>query len=331
MWRRRFPGWFRAVVLVGISGVLAGCGQAPLPVIAVPGGLSITPPAHRANGYPVTLHAIRIDAQNDNPFVPVGERIDTLDYWSQGHRVQGYLLRPPGRGPFPLEVVLHGGFFLLPDRHVPHFAVYTVPQALRLAVSDMTIFIPSYRGYGPSAGTAQSGYSDYRDARNGLTALRHIHGLKTNGQVYLLGSSLGGFVALKLAYGLPQVRAVELVSPYGGTRLFMTWLKLHLTQLDNTDLTDYFGLQSALGRNIQSSAYGPTSLSYHRLKVPILMIAGRNDPIFPLSLERTMYARLHTHDSKPVTLQVLPGGHIPNSPTAIQFLYRFFQTQIANQ
>lgn len=112
--------------------------------------------------------------------------------------------------------------------------VYTVPSTLELAVNNMIVFIPAFRGYGLSTGSVPSGYGDYVDTRNGLAALQHVQGLKTNGHFYVVGASLGGFVALRLASHLPHVQAVELVSPYPGTRLFLAWAKTHWSQLDDT-------------------------------------------------------------------------------------------------
>lgn len=310
---------------LGVIGVVSACGASPT---ATPkGGLSISHPVHQANGFPISLVRKRINALNDNPYVPVGEKIYSLMYWSQGYRVQGFLLDPPGRGPFPLEVVLHGGYFLAQTRHSrPHsIDAYTVATSLRFALHDMVVFLPNYRGYGPSTGTIRSGYSDYRDTRNGLAALKDLRGLKINRQVYLFGISLGGYVALQLDHHVRDVRAIDLDSPDPGSRLFVTWLQTRETQLDRQDIYDLAYLEQHLGTNTNSAAYRLSSVSYGHLNVPILMVAGTHDPIFPPGLEREMYQRLKTHDRQPVTLRLVPGGHAPISP----LFYQFFQSHIA--
>jgi dipeptidyl aminopeptidase/acylaminoacyl peptidase len=109
-----------------------------------------------------------------------------------------------------------------------------------------------------------------------------------DGRVGLLGSSLGGFVALLVAARRPGTPVVTWNAPAS------------LTELANDDLPEGrglgvpFALEYATGRY----ALAPPALSHH------LIVHGEADEV--VGLEHAM--TLHEQASEPVELVLIPGG-----------------------
>ncbi|MHB1505536.1 MAG: alpha/beta hydrolase family protein [Sulfobacillus sp.] len=317
------------VVLAGMLlglGLLSGCSLSqaqPLPAVVYPGEVTIAGSLHgKAGGVPASLRpvgklALPAYVAPGEHLSIVGEQTYTLFYWSQGYLVQGYLDVPPGKGPFPLLVELHGGYFLSQPspfgQPAPHSNLFWFNQAnaQNFAWPSVIVFFPNYAGYGLSYGPIGNVPSNYVDVTNGLTALGHLQGLHiTPNATYLLGISMGGAVAMMVAEHDKQVRAVSLLSPYPGDIEMMQWLQSQPT-LDSADLQylNYFNYY--YGANLDSTKYRDNSFPYHLVgHTPLLIIAGNSDPIFPPSLMQTMYRHLKEYDPN-VRLQFFPGAHAP--------------------
>lgn len=322
-------GTLRLACTLLALGALSGCSSLGLflsPELSISSSLKA-----KSDGFPVSLAQVAGASFPSN--VQIGERVYSLFYWSQGQRVQGYLDVPPGKGPFPLLVDLHGGWIF--SQPLPfgqssahsNLVPWSEADAENFAWSSFIVFFPNYAGYGPSYGPIGNVHSNYVDVINGLTALGHLRGLHIKFRAtYLLGTSMGGAVAMMVAGHDEQVRAVALDSPYPGDIQFMKWLLQSKSTLNATD-SGYLGsflYRPGYGTDLSSAKYRENSFPYQLADIPILIIGGNNDPILPPSLMQTMYQHLKQYDSN-VQLQFFPGGHAPSSPsidnTVMDWLY----------
>ncbi|MHB1957286.1 MAG: alpha/beta hydrolase family protein [Sulfobacillus sp.] len=296
------------VCMLLVFSSLAGCsaiGGPQWPGLTISSSLNT-----KADGSPASLTPVR--GASFPSYVQPGEQMYSLSYWSQGQRVQGYLDVPPGNGPFPLLVDLHGGSVFSLPHHAADGMGFSQATAQTDAWPPAIVFMPNYAGYGPSSGTIGNVHSDYLDAINGLTALGHLRGLQIRpNAIYVAGGSMGGDVAMMVAEHDKQVRAVSLVSPYPGDIEMMKWLQAQPT-LDSTDLQYLNYFKYYYGVNLNSMKYRENSFQYHLADIPIQIIAGNRDTILPPSLMQTMYQHLKQYDSN-VELQFVPGGHAPSS------------------
>lgn len=323
----------RALTMACMSlalGSLTGCsllGPTPSQVPTNFGGVTISSSGQtKADGSPAAVTPV--GNVSFGSAIPPGERMYSLFYWSQGHRVQGYLDVPPGTGPFPLLVYLHGGYFFSQppsfgeSSSSPHSSLVEWSPGLAegFAWPSAIVFFPNYAGYGPSYGPVGNIHSNYLDVINGLTALAHLRGLYIRSDAtYLDGASMGGTVAMMLAEYDKQVRAVCLVSPWPGDIQAMTWLLESKSALDATDSGYLFSFsdQPGYGTNLNSAKYHENSFQYHLVgDMPILIVAGRQDPYNPPALMTAMYQRLKQYDPH-VQLDFFPGGHAPSSPAIV--------------
>lgn len=150
-----------------------------------------------------------------------------VSYDSDGLNVYGFLNVPFGEGPFPVALVLHG---YIPPRQYGTIG-YTTRYADYLARAGYLVVHPNYRNHPPSDETAAfaAGLAegDFRvgyavDVLN-LMAIIREHGGQPGllrqadaGQMHLLGHSMGGGIALRIATVDPQVDAVVLYGSMSG-------------------------------------------------------------------------------------------------------------------
>jgi uncharacterized protein len=144
----------------------------------------------------------------DPPYDPVfPAATPALTFGSGGERLLGVLHVPPGRGPHPVVVLLHG--FPGNERN------FDLAQVLRRAGYAALVF--HYRGSWGVGGTWSWGHV-LEDAAAVVAALRDPRLAATHrldpGRVVLVGHSLGGFAALMTAAADPAVTAVASVAGF---------------------------------------------------------------------------------------------------------------------
>jgi len=128
---------------------------------------------------------------------------------------------------------------------------------------------------------------------------------------------MGGDVAMMLAARDPDVRAVEMVSPYPGPRIMMRWADgVGQDALTTDDLIDQATMISQHGTNPASAWYADNSFDSAQVHAPVLTIGGLRDPGFPPPLLRFMASTLKASGVK-VALRLFPGGHCPASSQVI--------------
>jgi len=157
-------------------------------------------------------------AQSDSDPVP-----ETIYYSHDGLRLQAYVFRPQGSGPFPVVVYSHG------SRPGEERVEWSAPFVARLLVPEgYAVLVPERRGYGKSGGrtfTEEIGEdrgSRYlqrlqAEAGDSLAAFDHLAQDKTAridaARAALMGYSFGGIVATFNAAGTTRFRAAILQAP----------------------------------------------------------------------------------------------------------------------
>lgn len=267
-----------------------------------------TPMTKPTNG--TLLRMTKVRNPTFSPAIPPGYALYSLTYESDGHPVQGYLGVPPGKGPFQLLVVLHGGYIEATGHPSAEMGITAADAADHVVEPALVVFMPNYRGYRPSPGDVQDGYQDYLDTLYGLRAvesLRNVHVAPR--ETYLEGGSLGGFVALRLAESDPSVRAVVLTSPWPGAEWALSWLNANFMRLDKKDIAFYDELQG-MRTNAVTPWLRENSVAFSDLKAPILIIGGRQDQLNPPAMVEALASEIRRYDPH-VTLDFVPGGHAP--------------------
>lgn len=249
-----------AVVTLLVGALGGGCSKSSV--------RSVEPVAQSAgrNGHLVSM----------TPMYP-GMSVYSLKYWSRGNLIQAYVDVPSGKGPFPILVVLHGGWLDASSlHHVSQWngvrTSFTPYIAAQWASYNMIVLLPNYAGYGPSKGTVSTPLQNALDTLNGISALRQICGLRIKSEgTYLLGYSMGGDVAIYVAQRDRDVQTAVLLSP-----AVMNYWETHKFQIH----------------------------------VPVLLLAGAQDNVMPPTVEEDAYSILRTHDAT-VRFILEPGGHVP--------------------
>lgn len=142
-----------------------------------------------------------------------------ITYPSEGLTIYGFMNVPQGEGPFPVVLVLHG--YVAPERYTT--LTYTTRYADALARAGYLVIHPNLRNFPPS----DTGPDRFRvglavDTLNLLGLVRRQGGEPGPLQfadpeaIGLLGHSMGGGVALRVATVDPGVDAVVLYGSMSG-------------------------------------------------------------------------------------------------------------------
>ncbi len=146
----------------------------------------------------------------------------TISYPSDGLTLYGFANLPPGDGPFPVVLVLHGYI----DPAVYNTLTYTTRYADALARAGYLVIHPNYRDYPPS--DSDSGPNLFRvgyaiDVLNLVALVRQQAGqpglLQTADPdaIGLWGHSMGGGIALRvITIGAEGLRAAVLYGAMSG-------------------------------------------------------------------------------------------------------------------
>jgi len=199
----------------------------------------------------------------------------------------------PARAGRPTVVFFHGNGGNLGNRS----ALFEP-----LAAQGFGILAFSYRGYGTSAGSpSEAGF--YEDARAVMCYAQATLGLR-QGQIVLLGESLGSGVATKMATEF-KVAAVILESPYtsvadvAGRRF--PWVPADLLLSDRFDSIDRIAAIAA----------------------PLLIFHGGEDDLIPVGLGQKLFEAAR----EPKRLVIYPhAGHVNvDSDAVVQTMIEFLQ------
>ena len=224
---------------------------------------------------------------------------------ADGLNISAYLTLPQGKAPtkLPLIVLPHGGPAGLHDS--PDFDWWS--QAL--AAQGYAVLQPNFRGTNTTrafmnAGFGQWGRKMQTDLSDGVRYLAK-EGIINPARVCIEGAAYGGYAALGGGALDPGVyRCAVSVAGYSDLSLFLKWQN-----------TKHFGAQSQTERYFDrfmgaSSPDDPVlatispASAVAAIKVPVLLIHGRDDTVVPFEQSQVMYDALKAAN-KPVELVTL--------------------------
>lgn len=216
-----------------------------------------------------------IEVPGQNPKIDIFK----VFYKSDNINVMAYMTVPKAPGKYPLVVHLHGGY-ALERKELSHYD-FGFTFGFRYMSDEVVYLYPLYRGYLESDGHVQGIAENTRDAENGIKVAMTTGSVKKD-SVYLLGSSMGGGVALRLASERQDVKAVVGVSPFVGWDVNLRWLHEHpdVTSPEivaqSRETADYvrFGLI-----NVNPDSKGDYSIldRIPDIQAPVLLLQGTAD------------------------------------------------------
>ncbi|HZX60579.1 MAG TPA: alpha/beta fold hydrolase [Candidatus Methylomirabilis sp.] len=201
---------------------------------------------------------------------------------SEGARLDG-VLDLPGRGRWPCVIAAHGLFSTKASEKYLSLAAHLTEAGFACARFD-------FRGCGQSGGTIAETTVAGRiaDLKAVLTRLQEHEA--TNGQFFLVGSSLGGYVALFVAEESPQVIA---------TAVWAT--PAHLRDLTaREEALAAHGLGLPFFRELARGTYAEAPAGVARC----LIIHGERDELVPPAHACVLYTRA----KEPKALEIVPGA-----------------------
>ncbi len=127
-----------------------------------------------------------------------------------GHRGEGFLRKPPGDGPFPAILLIHGGLARLPTEWIRQYALHT--HASRFLEAGYVVAVITYRSrdIDPIAQTTLT-------VQDAVAAVDYLKGLPyvDSNSVVINGCSGGGDLALEVA-AATEVAAIVPEEPASG-------------------------------------------------------------------------------------------------------------------
>jgi dienelactone hydrolase len=236
-----------------------------------------------------------------------------MTYWSAGEKVVAYVALPKVGGIYQMFIGLHGGYSLPSTKQsvsniVDNGKIHTYDSSMIKDSQLSTItLIPMYRGYEKSEGTIHGLAEDTLDTNNAIKSLKSYLLSHKNGpqlekdHIYLSGISLGGGVALKLASERNDIVYAIAISPFVGWDISGQWYKDH-----NIGMFD--SMKEAYGTFIPTvDNYKSNSIDYKKIKVPVLLVQGTDDPNVPWQTVQTFYNELRSNNQN-VTFKLIKGG-----------------------
>lgn len=249
-----------------------------------------------------------------NDAVPIGKVYDGIDSLlevrrinyaaADGFEIPAYLTLPANRAPhdLPLIVLPHGGPV---DSDTAEFDWWS--QAL--ADQGYAVLRPNYRGSDLSVGFIRAGYGQWgRKMQTDLSdGVRYLvkQGIADPARVCIVGASYGGYAALAGVTLDPGVyRCAVSVAGISDLARFLSWHgRGGLDDTVETRFWDQFwGVSGASDPKLD--AISPIK-HIDAVKVPVLLIHGRDDTIVPYEQSQIMYDALRKQgkDVELVTLK----------------------------
>ena len=149
--------------------------------LLVPAAPAATQPAASAT---VTRPVVSEDVSPLEPIAPVAR---------DGYRGQGFLRKPPGDGPFPAVVVIHGGLTTRPVDAVKEYALST-PNSSRFLAAGYVVEVITYRSRDDDPQSKVA-------LEDSLAAIEHLRRMPyvDPKSIVVSGCSGGGDLALEVA------------------------------------------------------------------------------------------------------------------------------------
>jgi dienelactone hydrolase len=253
----------------------------------------------------VAFDPIQVDGLN------VSLQAYKMTYMSEGEKAVAYVTLPKKGGSYPVNLSLHGGFPASKDlSHVSNMMGVTFDKNMLLysASPGLISLVPLYRGYGESDGTIPGLHGTTLDTSHAIDALTAYleknESRKSTGKVFVMGTSLGGGVGLKLATIRDDIADVVAISPYVGLDRVYPWL------LENPDKDIGFleMFQDAYGDYEQSSEQiKEESIDVKKIEVPVLIVQGDADRHIDWHPVKSFFDQLKKENDN-TTFELMPDG-----------------------
>ncbi len=225
------------------------------------GVLSVLSIAHQDPAASVTRPVISEDTSPVEAIAPVAR---------DGYRGQGFLRKPPGPGPFPAVVVIHGGLVTLPTERVKEYALGIQPS--RFLAAGYVVAVITYRSRDDDPQSTVS-------LADSLAAVAHVRQLPyvDRESVAVSGCSGGGDLALEVA-AATDVAAIVAEEP----------ASVLLTGVFNTSLpkqgeryapADAAALSADPKRYYTAEYQSRTRAKLGKIRSPILILQGDQQQI----------------------------------------------------
>lgn len=249
-----------------------------------------------------------------------------------GLTIPGYLTLPPGKQAknLPLVVMPHGG----PDlRDYVHFDW----MAQFLANRGYAVFQPNFRGssgYGhkfTEAGLQQWGLKMQDDVTDGVRKLV-IDGIANPKRICIVGASYGGYAALAGATFTPDLYACAI--SLAGVSDLPAQLGKAVYESGGLDTQTSSFWKSRMGENMSQLAATSPARNADKVKIPILLLHGKNDTTVRVNQSELMADALK-QAGKPVEFVTFEGEdhYLELADTRIRVLTemeRFLKKHIGN-
>jgi len=195
-----------------------------------------------------------------------GEKTVRLFYPSAGGNVEAYVVRPRGKGPFPLVVLLHG--HSLSGRGAEQVLSTAEAFASEVCFASVAISLPGYGATEVANGPTEE--ITRRVVKDGVAFARQIQWVDKR-RVFFYGVSRGAIVAAAMLNDVEGVSGAILYSgAYDLNRLYRETPSFWVRQMLNPNHDANPKLLSLLGD-------GP------RWHVPTLILHGEQDKLIPVN------------------------------------------------
>lgn len=199
---------------------------------------------------------------------------------------------PRGPGPYPLVLVLHGGFW-----RAKYDLIHTGHLCAALTGAGIATLNVEYRRVGNAGGSWPGSFRDIEAAYRFLPALAKQYPIDT-ARVIVVGHSAGGHLALMLAAYQPSLRSVVALAPVSDLRRAF---ELHLSNDAVVEFTS--GTPSEVPDTYREAS--PIELS---IKVPQVIVHGTYDDTVPVEMSRS-YVDVKRKRNEAIRLIELDCGH----------------------
>ncbi len=219
-----------------------------------------------------------------------------------GRRVPAYLYRPnAGEGPYPVVIVVHGGPEGQARPNLNAMVAYFVTCGL-------AVLLPNVRG---STGYGKS-YAALDDVERRMDAVRDLEhaalwlvqsGVAARDRVAVMGGSYGGFMVLAAITNYPDLwaAAVDIV----GIANFITFLENTGPWRRRLREREYGSLE----RDAEFLRRISPIHQADRIRAPLLVVHGANDPRVPLEEAEQIVAAVRARGGVVAFLQYPDEGH----------------------
>lgn len=244
--------------------------------------------------------------------IPLVEMVEPelVSFPSFDRDVHAWLYRPPGDGPFPVVLSIHGG----PEAQERPFYMYSGLYQFLLS-RGISVLAPNIRGstgYGISYQKLihrDWGGGELEDIRHANHYLRGLQWVDS-GRIAVFGGSFGGFATLSSVSRLPDLWAlgVDIVGP-SNLITFVDSVPPHWRQMVKEWVGDPVEDRQTL--------VDRSPISYvDDITVPLLMIQGANDPRVVKAESDQMVERLRSQGRDVEYYVDEESGHGPSSREA---------------